>query len=104
MKSPTDSDGAAGVAEIVAGLSEAQRRAVLSDWDAFCSCDWHDMSCDAEGFPERLEAAGFVIFDDVNDDDLNHSFAGDLGIVAGGSVWRLTPLGLSVRQYLEQKS
>lgn len=91
------------VSAICAGLSAAEKRALTSDWDAFCDCDWGDMSCEVDGFAERLEAAGFVTFDAVDDDDLETPFADELGIVAGGSIWRLTPLGLSVRAYLEQQ-
>jgi hypothetical protein len=90
------------VAAIAGGLSEAMRLALTSDWDAFCQCDWHDMSCEVEGFAERLEEAGFVMLDAVDADDLEQPFADDLGIVPGGSVWRFTPLGLAVRDYLKE--
>lgn len=92
------------VAMIAAKLTKAEHDDLTTNWDAFCDCDWQDMSCEAEGFAERLEAAGFVTFDAVTDDDLEGPFADDLGIVPGGSVWRLTPLGLAVRQHLQEKS
>jgi hypothetical protein len=85
---------------IARGLTKVQRAALTSDWDAFCDCDWQDMSCEVEGFPEGLEADGFVTFDAVDEDDLEQPFADELGIVPGGSVWRLTPLGLAVRAAL----
>ncbi len=88
------------VATIARGLTKAQRLALTSDWDHFCQCDWQEMSCDVDGFEEALEAAGFVEFDAVSDDDLQQPFADELGIEAGGSVWRLTKLGAAVRAHL----
>ena len=57
-------------------------------WDAFCDCD-----SVPDDFQNRMEDAGLIYVDAVDDDDLDDPFAGELGIVPGGSVWRLTAKG-----------
>jgi len=92
------------VADIAGRLTTEDRAALTSDWDAFCDCDWHLMSCDIKGFAERLEQLGYVTFDAVDDDDLDDAFASERGIVPGGTIWRLTPLGLAVRAHIQGNS
>lgn len=57
-------------------------------WSAFCDADpvSHD-------FSERMEAAGFIKLRAVTQDDLERSFASELGIEKGGNLWDLTPAG-----------
>ena len=76
-------------------LMEAAERGELAPevelcafWADFCDCD-----PTPDGFQDRMEAAGLIYLDAVNDDDLDDPFAEELGIVAGGSVWRLTAKG-----------
>lgn len=75
--------------------TEAEWRAIddlRNNWGRFCDCDAFDGSAD---FAERMEAAGFVHLRRVTRDDLEQSFAAELGIVKGGSVWDLTKKGRS---------
>lgn len=58
-------------------------------WSGFCDCD-----PTPDDFQDRMEAADLIYLDTVNEDDLDNSFAGELGIEPGGSVWRLTDKGL----------
>ena len=69
-------------------LTEAQD--LQKNWHSFCDCDPFE---GADTFPERMEAAGFIELLPVTDDDLEQSFAEELGIVPGGSCWNLTPAG-----------
>jgi hypothetical protein len=57
-------------------------------WSAFCDCD-----PSPDDFQDRMEAAGLIVLDAVNDDDLDNPFAREIGIEPGGSVWRLTDRG-----------
>ncbi len=57
-------------------------------WFAFCDCD-----PTPDDFQDRMEVAGLIALDAVNDDDLDNPFASELGIEPGGSVWRLTDRG-----------
>lgn len=57
-------------------------------WSDFC-----DYDPTPDDFQDRMEAAGLIYLDAVDDDDLDDPFAEELGIVAGGSVWRLTTKG-----------
>ena len=57
-------------------------------WAAFCDCD-----PTPDDFQDRMEAAGLIVLDAVNDDDLDNPFASELGIEPGGTVWRLTDRG-----------
>lgn len=88
------------IAGIAASLTKAQQRDLTSNWDHFCQADYSLMTSDDENYPDALEESGFVCLDGVNADDLETPFADELGIVEGGSVYRLTPLGLQVRQHL----
>ena len=57
-------------------------------WAARCDADAYP-----EDFDERMEAAGLITLDAVDDDDLEDAFAYERGIEPGGMVWRLTPAG-----------
>ncbi|WP_294138298.1 hypothetical protein [Sphingomonas sp.] len=87
-------------AEITAGLTKAQRDDLTSNWDAFCDGDRGDVRSDDPQYPWALEEAGFVSWDSVEADDLDDPFAWERGIEPGGTIYRLTPLGLSVRASL----
>jgi len=89
--------------EVAAGLSEARRiREDLTDnWDAFCDADQLPHPRDYP-FPDNLEASGYATLESVDDDDLETPFAWERGIVAGGLVWRLTPLGEQVRHHRQK--
>lgn len=86
---------------LAASLSEAQRADLTANWDHFCDADYTLMKTDDPEYPANLEAAGYVILDAVSDDDLETPFAWELGIEAGGSVYRLTSLGMELRAFLE---
>jgi hypothetical protein len=87
--------------KIVASLSEAQRRDLTVNWDDFCDAERLQLPPD---YPDDLVKAGFVILDAVDDDDLDEAFAWDRGIEPGGSVYRLTPLGLAVRDHIRRST
>ena len=57
-------------------------------WADFCDC-----APAPDDFQYRMEVAGLIYLDAVDEDDLDNPFASELGIVPGGSVWRLTPEG-----------
>lgn len=65
--------------------SEVELRAY---WAAFCDCD-----STPDDFQDRMEIAGLIYLDAVTEDDLDNSFASELGIDPGGTVWRLTDRG-----------
>lgn len=88
------------VAEIAGRLTKAQRDDLTINWDRFCDADRADIRTQDADYPSELEAAGFVILDEVSADDLETPFAWELGIEPGGSVYRLTSLGLAVRANL----
>lgn len=88
------------VEKMAAGLSEAVKRDLTDNWDHFCEADRGLIVSDDPNYPDQLEAAGYVEFDAVDDDDLEEPFAWERGIVPGGSVLRLTPLGLALRDHL----
>lgn len=89
------------VAEIAGRLSKAQRDDLTKNWDAFCDGDRGDMRTDDPEYPASLEAAGFVKWDSVDADDLEDAFAWERGIEPGGTVYRFTPLGLAVRNFIQ---
>lgn len=79
-------------------LTEAEwrdRESLRRHWDDFCDADPVP-----EDFIDRMDDAGFVTLRKVTRDDLNTSFAAELGIEKGGWVWELTDLG---RQVLDRK-
>ena len=57
-------------------------------WHDFTQCDFYE-----EGFAEAMEAAGLVAWRSVEAEDLEQSFAAELGIEVGGTIWVLTPAG-----------
>ena len=79
-------------------LTPEQKRDLTINWDDFCDADRLQLPPD---YPDALMKARFVILDAVDEDDLETSFAWELGIEPGGSVYRLTPLGLAVRTLLK---
>lgn len=89
---------------IARGLTKAQREDLTSNWDAACDGDWALVTTEASDFFESQEAAGFADLVPVDDDALEDAFAAERGIEKGGSMWRLTPLGLRVRAYLEEQN
>lgn len=66
-------------------------------WTTFCLCD----PIPVDDFIERMEAAKYVRLCKVTRDDLDQTFAEELGIVPGGMIWRLTKKG---RAALETES
>lgn len=64
-------------------------------WHAACDCDPVDDDAVEDGGDlfDAWEAAGLIVLDAVDDDDLDDAFAYERGIVPGGSCWRLTPAG-----------
>jgi hypothetical protein len=64
-------------------------------WPAFCDCD----PVPVEDFADKAEEAGFIYTRGVEEEDLERSFAAELGIEPGGLVYDLTPAG---RAALEQ--
>lgn len=60
-------------------------------WDAFCDAD----PC-PDDFQYRMEAAGFITLRAVVEDDLDDAFAAERGIVEGGTIWVLTPVGRKI--------
>lgn len=60
------------------------------NWPSFCDCDPFEGS---EDFQERMEAAGFIEPMPVEESDLEHPFAAELGIELGGLKWELTEAG-----------
>ncbi len=91
------------VERVARGLSAARRADLTINWDHFCEADYALMASEDENYPDALEADGFVYLDAVNPDDLETPFAWELGIEPGGSVYRLTPLGLAVRAHLKDQ-
>lgn len=89
MKSPTDSDGAAGVAE---KLTAAQKRALIAIVDLGNSpWGWSAADlCVSGAAMKALRSKGLL---------MGGIFGNDRA-----TRYRFEPLGLSVRQYLEQKS
>jgi hypothetical protein len=87
------------IAAIAAGLSRDTVEDLTANWDALSQADpiphWR------ENFPEDLEALGYAELRPTDQDDLEEPFAYERGIVAGGEVWALTPLGLAVKAHLE---
>lgn len=85
---------------IVADLTEARETLLdLTDrWDRICDAD--PLDCDYDEYLARMEAAGFMEYAPVDDDALESAFAWERGIVPGGSMLQLTPLGLEVRRIL----
>ena len=69
--------------------------AIVRDyWSAICDCDWHLVPASVtDRFEDLLIYEGLAVWDGVDEDDLERPFAGELGVVAGGSVLRLTPKG-----------
>ena len=63
---------------------------LLSNWAAFCDCDYFDGVGD---FCERMEKHGLIELVAVNDAALESAFAYERGIEKGGSMWALTTLG-----------
>lgn len=88
------------LAAAIEALRESERQAEREEaakvadfrknWGAFCDCDPFD---GADTFADRMEAAGFIEIDSVTAEDLEYSFASELGIVEGGSIWRITAAG-----------
>ena len=64
-------------------------------WAAFCDADPFDGS---DTFPERMEEAGYIELDYVNEETLQESFASERGIEPGGMVWVLTAAGRAALQ------
>lgn len=91
------------VAEIARGLTKTQREDLTNNWDAFCDGDRGDVQSDDPEYPWALEGAGFVEWGSVDADDLEDPFAWERGIEPGGTIYRLTPLGLAVRDYLKEQ-
>lgn len=87
---------------MAAGLSEAQELCedLTSNWDAFCDAD--PLPHRRENYPEDLERLGYAELVPVDADALDSSFAWERGIVPGGSMWQLTPLGLALRAHLQE--
>jgi hypothetical protein len=69
--------------------------AIVRDyWSAICDCDWHLVPAPViERYEDLLIREGLAFWDGVDEDDLERPFAGELGVVAGGSVLRLTSKG-----------
>jgi len=58
-------------------------------WNAFCDCDFYE-----EGFPEEMEAAGFIEWRTATIEDVDAcAFPEELGIAAGNPMWSLTEKG-----------
>lgn len=89
--------------EIARSLTAAERADLTRNWDAFCDCDWQDMTCEPDGYAERMEAAGYAELVPVDADALDDPFAAERGICPGGMMWRLTPLGEAVRDALARE-
>lgn len=88
-------------AAIAAVLMKAGRGADLTTtWDSFCDCDPLPEGVDHDLYVQRLEDEGLLEWRSVDDDDLEDAFAEERGIVPGGMVYSLTPLGLAVRASL----
>lgn len=85
--------------EIVMGLTGDERLFPTEYWDAFCEKD--PLPIEPEEYEAWMENRGLAELDWVNDSDLESAFAEECGIVPGGMVFRLTPLGLEVRSLLQ---
>jgi len=79
--------------EIAAGLSEAQKADLTTNWDAACDCDWSDVTTDPSSFFERQEEAGFAQCVPVTEDDIDGDFAWERGIEIGGSGYHTSDKG-----------
>ncbi len=101
---PTTNTEAEAVVDLAAKLTEIQRLDLTERWDQFCDCDPLSGNRDHEEYRADMLLDGFADLRAVDDDDLEDPFAWDRGIVPGGEVYTLTPLGLAVRQYLEQEA
>lgn len=66
---------------------------LAKNWFDFCNSDAFE-GCDT--FGERMQDAGLLYVDNVDDSDLETPFASELGIVPGGTVYRLTDEGQRV--------
>ena len=94
-------DHAERAAIVAAGLTKAGRGADLTtNWDRFCDCDPLPEGVDRDLYVQRMEDEGLLDWRSVDDDDLEDAFAEERGIVPGGMVYSLTPLGLAVRAAL----
>ncbi len=77
------------------GSIPTEGEAIVRDyWSAICDCDWHLVPAPViERYEDLLISDGLAFWDGVDEDDLQSPFAEELGVVAGGSVLRLTSKG-----------
>lgn len=67
---------------------EERAEELKDDWYKFCDADPV-----ADGFIERMEAAGYAELVAVTEQALEDPFAAERGIERGGMMWQLTRLG-----------
>lgn len=83
-------------------LTKAPDEMLRAYWNHACSADWHLIPDCPEDFMDQMKAAGLAFCRPVDQDDLDHAFAFELGIEPGGYVWDLTPAGRQALQGGEQ--